>query len=385
MDRSIIISGLGHLGLILWVMFGGMFTWHEDKELPTTEVSLISAAEFDAMMAASPSAPESTADSIDPTPAGSPQDERAAEPPPEPEPAPEPAPEPEPAAEPVAEPEPAPPLPLPEPEPDAPTADAVPPAPVVEEAPPVEALTQTIKPRPRPVDRVAPVPTEAPPEDVPESTEVQQATSEEAPPDAPVVQEEQDAAAPEEATTQIVTEATETDEDSPLAPASSLRPKPRPQRRAAAEETPAEAPARETRSQATDDAVAEALAQELAGAAGGGGASDAPIGPPMTAGEKDALRVAVQACWNVGALSTEAMRVTVTVGVQMNQNGTPVADSVRMVSFAGGSDGAARQAYEAARRAILRCGARGFQLPADKYGQWQSIEMTFDPSNMRIR
>jgi hypothetical protein len=28
----------------------------------------------------------------------------------------------------------------------------------------------------------------------------------------------------------------------------------------------------------------------------------------MTDGEKDALRVAVQQCWNVGSLSTDALR-----------------------------------------------------------------------------
>ena len=43
------------------------------------------------------------------------------------------------------------------------------------------------------------------------------------------------------------------------------------------------------------------------------------------------------------------------------------------------------QAYEAARRAILRCGAKGYDLPADKYAQWQDIEITFNPERMRIK
>jgi hypothetical protein len=103
----------------------------------------------------------------------------------------------------------------------------------------------------------------------------------------------------------------------------------------------------------------------------------------MTSGEMDGLRIAVQKCWNVGALSTDALRVTVNVLVSMNQDGTPGA--IRMGSFTGGTEAAATVAFEAARRAIIRCGASGFPLPAEKYGQWQEIEMTFDPKGMRLR
>jgi len=79
----------------------------------------------------------------------------------------------------------------------------------------------------------------------------------------------------------------------------------------------------------------------------------------MTAGEKDALRVAVNACWNVGALSMEALRTTVTVGFSVGQDGVPDAGSIALVDAAGGSDTATRQAYEAARRAIIsRCRRR---------------------------
>jgi hypothetical protein len=56
-----------------------------------------------------------------------------------------------------------------------------------------------------------------------------------------------------------------------------------------------------------------------------------------------------------------------------------------MIAFEGGSEGEARQAYEAARRAIIICGKNGFPLPADKYDQWRDIEMVFNPERMRIR
>ena len=105
----------------------------------------------------------------------------------------------------------------------------------------------------------------------------------------------------------------------------------------------------------------------------------------MTAGEREALRVGVQQCWNVGSLSSEALRTTVTVSVNMNQNAAPDPGSIRMIGYEGGSEAAARQAFEAARRAIIRCGSNGFQLPAEKYGQWAVIEMVFNPEGMRLR
>jgi hypothetical protein len=56
-----------------------------------------------------------------------------------------------------------------------------------------------------------------------------------------------------------------------------------------------------------------------------------------------------------------------------------------MLGFEGGSEAGARQAFEAARRAIIRCGATGFPLPPEKYDQWRSIEMVFNPERMRIK
>ena len=110
-----------------------------------------------------------------------------------------------------------------------------------------------------------------------------------------------------------------------------------------------------------------------------------PSGPPLTSGEKSDLIFAVSQCWNVGSLSTEALATTVVVGVQMTEEATPIVSSIRMLNFSGGSDRAARQAFQAARRAIIRCGASGYGLPKEKYGQWREIEMTFNPERMRIR
>lgn len=403
MEKGQIISGVAHAGVILWVVLGDwLFRADTLPEMQVAEVSLMSSAEFDAMVASAPKPAEPVAE---PEPA---PEQPAAEPevtPPEPV-QPE---EPPPAAEQAPPPQPDEPLPeeLPQEAVPQPIETPDPVAPIADVEQPIPVPLSDVKPRPRPLDRVAATPVES--VDAPEvADQVIEEVTDQPTEESVIVEEEQQAAAPEEATTQIVTEATETEEDAPqLEMTSSLRPRSRPQAQpeemppeedvAAAETTeepvdqPAEEPAPE------EDAVAAALAEALAEEAPaeepaaesatetGAAEQNLPVGPPMTAGEKDALRLAVNACWNVGALSMEALRTTVTVGFSVGQDGVPDAGSITLVESAGGSDTATRQAYEAARRAIIRCGARGFPLPPEKYEQWKNIEIVFDPNGMRMR
>jgi len=95
--------------------------------------------------------------------------------------------------------------------------------------------------------------------------------------------------------------------------------------------------------------------------------------------------VAVEECWNVGNLSSEALATTVVVAVSMFEDGRPDIETIRLLSFSGGSADAADRAYGAARRAIIRCGAAGYDLPSGKYDRWRDIEMTFNPERMRIK
>lgn len=113
------------------------------------------------------------------------------------------------------------------------------------------------------------------------------------------------------------------------------------------------------------------------------GAADTSV--PLTDEEKTALRIAVQQCWNVGSLSAEALQTVVVVALEMDEQARPITGSVRMLSSSGGSVSAANQAFEAARRAIIRCGVRGYDLPKEKYYEWKYLELTFDPGRMRIR
>lgn len=379
MNTGQIISGAGHLAVIGWALFGGAFR-SDPPPFEVVEAVAISSEDYAAFLAAA-SAPEAVANVNTPEP---------------------PAPgEAAPALGSQADDAPA----LSQPEANAaPPPDAAPetPAPV---APPPAELTDTppevtppsedvavvvpevsLRPQPRPAPRVAPEPVAPPEPDV----KVDEVSRPEVAPDAGAVVEEtpQEATAPEEAATEIVTEA---EKPAATAPARSLRPRarpaappaPAPTTQTATAPAPTETARTEPAAPATDrSAVSDALAAAL-----GQGATtpERPAGPPLSAGEKDALRVAVQRCWNVGSLSSEALATTVVVSVQMFESRKPDIASIRMLSHSGGSATAAQQAYEAARRAIIRCGNDGFSLPPEKYAQWRDIEMTFNPERMRIK
>jgi len=387
MNTGLIISGAGHAGLILWVLVGGFFQPSRDvPEVAVTSVSLLSAKQYDELAAAAVGKPDVPAVVEQPEPAEPVLDPAVS---PRPEAKPETAPAPEAQPEPLQDSNPdvseIEPLPVPEevmaPEPLAPVADV--------EQPLLVPETEEAKPQDAP--RVAPVPAEAPEPDAEVADMPTPAVSPDAAPDAQVVEEDKPEAAPEAATTQIITEAVETTDKPSLAPTSSARPRTKPPARTAEApeaETPAAAAEAEASPTPEEDSIADAVAAAVSEAEAEPAGNDGTVenaGPPMTDGEKDALRVAVQACWNVGSLSSDALLTTVTVGVTVAQDGIPDVGSIRMIGFDGGTEASARQAYEAARRAIIRCGATGFQLPPDKYEQWRNIEMEFNPERMRIK
>lgn len=365
MNTGQIISGAAHIGLIGWAFLGGMFT-AEPLPFEVTEVTAISAEDYAALVAPQES-PVAESDIVTPEP---PETDEAtpdmAATPDEPTDVTQPD---------VTEPS------EPDVTPDVTDLVPLPEAEVSDEPPELTTPSEDVavllpeadvRPQPRPAPRVAPEPVAQPEPDV----RVDEVVSEETTPDeaADTPREETDATAPEEATTEIVTEAERLEN---AAPSTSRRPKTRPQRTAAAQPAEESLPAQDNT--AVNDALAEALGS------GGTDTTPEPTGPPLTAGEKDALRVAVENCWNVGSLSSEALQTTVVVGVQMAQDSRPIVGSIRMISSSGGSDSAAKQAYEAARRAIIRCGATGYDLPKDKYDRWRDIEMTFNPEKMRIK
>lgn len=348
MRTGLYISGAGHALLILWLLIGSLIGWRDDEvKLRVSDVSFITEDEFAAMTAPrgeanapeTPPAPEPAAPVETPVPPARPE--------PEPAPQPEPIPEP-PAPDPAPEPE-------PEPTPEPPAPDTAPQD--------IPRVAPTPAPEPDPQAEVAPEVVEAPtPSPEPEATPTPEVTP----------------TAPEAATTEIVTEANEPQEEVSAAPSRSARPAPRPNRPA-----PEPEPAPTPPSNAAANAVANAVSEAVAGGNEDRPAQNVPEGPPMTRGEKEGLRLAVQECWSLGTASSDAMRTTVVVMVDMARDGKPT--GTRMVDWQGPSKGAADIAYQAARRAILICGRSGYDLPQEKYGQWREIEMTFNPDKMRIK
>lgn len=368
MRRALYASGGVHVGALLWIMLAGqLFTDSDEPEFDVTGVTLVSNSEFNAMFSdapalavtQAPAAPVVVPQTDTPTTITS-----------------EAAP-PDTSAPQITPP------PLVEVEPDVTAIAPLPQTDVTDQvaalpSPPAQDVTAPPSDTPAPSEapRVAPTPAPAPPPEVDIAPQIapQLAPSETAAP-AP----DTAPAAPEEATTEIVTEA-----DTPaasLAPVSSTRPAARPARpvQAAAPAPDPQAPAAEE-----TDPLAAAIAAAVAEAASAPTAAT-PSGPPLSSGAREGLRFAVQQCWNLGTSSSEALRITVTISVQMSRDGVPQQNSVRMIENSGGSDTAVNRAYEAARRAVLRCGVSGYDLPIESYDHWRTIELTFNPEEMRLR
>ena len=136
--------------------------------------------------------------------------------------------------------------------------------------------------------------------------------------------------------------------------------------------------------QSDADEVANLLNRER-GSGGGAAASDQVAslggerstgGTTLTQSEMDALRNQIQACWNPPAGVIDAGDLRVSVQFSLDQAGRVEGQPV--VTQSSGN----RQADESARRAVLRCGVNGYQLPADKYDAWQVVIVNFDPSQM---
>ncbi len=382
MNTGVKISGAAHVGLILWMAIGGIFSFDRSPPMQVAEVSVISSEQFEAMMAAGSQAPDVAEAPANPVAPARPEATESPETP-APEPAPEVAETPTPSEAAVPEPEPVPAEPLDIPQ--AEVAPVAPPAPARPELPDGAATTVAPEnpPAPDAAPRVAPRPAERPDPDANIDEQVQQAQRREEAPEAPPVPEiPEDSTAPEETGTVIETEATEEAGGTTvteLAPAGAPRPLRRPDRpRPSLPEPEAEpAPARDPLADAIAGAVAEAVSETPPAPTRASG------GPQLSYGEKEALKVAVGACWSVGSLSTDAMRTTVTVLVEMQEDGRPI--TIHLLDFEGGTEAAARQAFEAARRAILRCGARGYDLPRDKFERWREMELVFNPEKMRAR
>lgn len=375
------ISAAGHIGLIGWLILGWGFN-AEPLKFETMDVSVISGEEYEALTRAARTPVPGQAEPDAPVP---PVVDQTPPPPPAVQEPPAPAPPPEPVTPPVQE------VPPPPPPPAPPVAEVVDVAPVEPTPPAAPPPAPDLPVSPRPTPRQAPVVastiSEPPPPDAQVDDIVRQEAAPDQSPEAEVVQDEQEASAPEETTTEIVIE----DAKPSGAVETSIRPSARPSRPTPPAPTPVETPAPQVAETAPEPVVPQDDINNLLADLGADTPVETPAtaapavaaGPPMTGSESESFRVSVNRCWNVDPGSVAA-RVTVEVGFELDRSGQVVGNEIRLL----GSDGdqsATSTAFEAARRAILRCQSGGYQLPPEKYDQWKDVVITFDPSGMRLR
>lgn len=91
--------------------------------------------------------------------------------------------------------------------------------------------------------------------------------------------------------------------------------------------------------------------------------------------ELDLVRRQLAACWNVAAGARDAKDLYVDVKVEMNPDAT-----VRTAKIIGSSGGIyARAAEGSALRAVHNPNCSPLKLPLDRYEQWKTITIRFDP------
>ena len=102
---------------------------------------------------------------------------------------------------------------------------------------------------------------------------------------------------------------------------------------------------------------------------------------PLAISEIDAVRQQIQRCWNPPTGAKEAENLVIEVALVMNRDGTVrearIVDGARMRS-----DEFFRVAAESARRAVLNPRCNPLKLPPEKYEQWQTMTLNFNPKEM---
>ncbi|WP_157982198.1 hypothetical protein [Oceanicella sp. SM1341] len=401
MRRGMIISGGVHLALILLVLLRvDLFRADEAQAIQIAEVDLMTGAEFDAAVSSAPDAPrEDVSEMTPPEQGGSDVTAPTATEAPSPRTAETPE---------MSEPEEA---------PDVSGLRQESPTPVMPQAPasPTPAETDTgeegvslVRPDavgrqnpetenrkptattldnptpPAPAPRIASRPAPKPPEEAKTAEEASPEVAESDSAEQP--REEKPQEAPKEAATEIVPEQAEAQPvPEAVAPLTAPRPRGRPDTVIAAarpqeeprqQEAPA-TPAAKPQQQRPAASAPERPAQQASTPRAA--SSAATQGPPLTAREKDGIGLAVKKNWNLGPIQglADFKELVITVQFELDRTGEVVGKSVTPVTPANPS-GSYALAFRQARMAVLK--SAPFKMPADKYGQWKTVQITFNPS-----
>ena len=106
----------------------------------------------------------------------------------------------------------------------------------------------------------------------------------------------------------------------------------------------------------------------------------APLGPQLTTSEKDLVIQQIEQCWNPSAGAREAHDLIVEIHVDMNRDGT--VRQAQIMSTSRMDDPFYKAAAESALRAVLNPRCQPLKLPPDKFDQWQTMSLSFDPKDL---
>lgn len=102
---------------------------------------------------------------------------------------------------------------------------------------------------------------------------------------------------------------------------------------------------------------------------------------PLSISEKDMIRGQFIKCWIMPAGSPNPETLIVKVRVALGPDGTVTEAKLATDQSRYNSDTFYRAAADSAIRAVWKCSPLQ-NLPADKYGSWRDMELTFDPQEL---
>ena len=105
----------------------------------------------------------------------------------------------------------------------------------------------------------------------------------------------------------------------------------------------------------------------------------APLAAQLSTSEIDLVKQQIEGCWNIPAGARDAENLRPQFRVWMNADGT-----VRTAQLLNPDPGNSffQAAADSANRALLNPRCQPLKLPPDKYEQWQTFTITFDPKDI---
>ena len=99
--------------------------------------------------------------------------------------------------------------------------------------------------------------------------------------------------------------------------------------------------------------------------------------PPLLPSETEKFKKTVAECWGVKNFdSTE--KGSITIALSLDRKGKIDPDSLKSISNTFEDSRSAQNAFQRAKRAVMKCGVNGYDLPTSKYQYWKRMKLTFE-------